>query len=199
MTNKPLQRSKDQTENTTLIASLLLDLCEKITDARRRNRSWKSHVNGALALVKLRRLDQFQDDSEISILVRLYTNHILSYIASDSPVPDVLDEIEAYIGKHVSFQDPRLRILNLVVQYADMRCEVRKGILSNDECIGLSTERDGQIQALDRELPLVNTRLQLLTRHRTEPSISTSTPTQTQGYATHGMFSEQLGFCSMNI
>ena len=136
------------------MASLLLDLFEKITDTEPRNKSWTSHVNGALALVKLRGLDQFQDDSEFNILMRLFTRYIISYFASDSPVPDNLNAIEAYIRKHVSVKDTMLRLSNLMIQYANLRGEVRKGILSNDEYIELSRELDGQIQALDRELPL---------------------------------------------
>ena len=136
------------------MASLLLDLFEKITDTETRNNSWTSHVNGALALVRLRGLDQFQDDSEYSILVRLYTHYIVSCVASDSPVLDNLNAIEAYIGKRLSVKNPMLRLSNLMVQYANLRSEARKGTLSNDECIELSVELDGQIQASDRELPV---------------------------------------------
>ena len=86
--------------------------------------------------------------------MRLYTNYILGCVVSDSPVPDNLNTIETYIEKHLSVKDFRLRLSNLVFQYANLRCEVRKGILSTNECIGLSMELNGQIQALDRELPL---------------------------------------------
>ena len=154
MTNKILKSSKEQTKNTTLMASLILDLFEKITDTDTGNNSWTSHVNGALALVRLRGLDRFRDDSEFNILVHLYTHYIVSCVASDSPVPDNLNAIEAYIGKRLSVKDPLLRLSNLMVQYAKLRSEVRKGILANDECIGLFIELDGQIQALDRELPV---------------------------------------------
>ena len=153
MTNKSLKSSKEQIKNTTLMASLLLDLYEKITDTETRNNSWASHVNGALALVTLRGLDQFQDDSEFNMLVRLYTHYIVSCVASNSPVPHNLNAIEAYIGKRLSVKDPMLRLSNLMVQYANLRGDVRKGILSNDECIELSMELDGQIRALDCELP----------------------------------------------
>ena len=74
MTNKSLKSSKEQTKNTTLMASLLLDLYEKITDTETRNNSWTSHVNGALALVRLRGLYKFKDQSEFKMLVRIYTN-----------------------------------------------------------------------------------------------------------------------------
>lgn len=153
MTNEILKSSKEQTKNTTLMASLLLDLFEKITDTQTRNNSWTSHVNGALALVRLRGLDQFQDEPDFNMLVRLYTHYIVSCVASDSPVPHNLNAIEVYIGKRLGVEYPMLRLSNLMVQYANLRCEIRKDILSNDECIELSMELDGHIQVLDRELP----------------------------------------------
>lgn len=154
MTNKALTSSKEATKDTTLMASLLLDLFEKITDSEpRNNKSWTSHVNGALALVKLRGLGQFQDPSEFTILVRLATHYIVGCVASGSPVPDMLNAVQAYIGKGLAVQGPMLRFSNLLVQYANLRSEVRRGILSNDECIGLSKELEGEIRALDLELP----------------------------------------------
>ena len=137
-----------------LMAALLLDLFEKITYSEpRNNKSWTSHVDGAIALVKLRGFELFQGPFEFSILVRLSTHYIVGCVASGVPVPDILNAIQAYIGKHLSAQDPMVRLCNLMVQYANLRSKVRRGVLSNDECIGFSMELDGKIQALDLELP----------------------------------------------
>ena len=154
MTNKAVRSAKEAIKDTTLMASLLLDLFEKITDSEPQdNKSWTSHVNGALALVNLRGIEHFKDPSEFTILVRLSTHYIVSCVASGSPVPDILNAIQAYIGKHLNVQDPMLRLSNLMVQYATLRSEVRRGILSDDEYVGLSTELDGKLRALDLELP----------------------------------------------
>ncbi|KAL9127921.1 MAG: hypothetical protein Q9175_007641 [Cornicularia normoerica] len=154
MTNKTLRSPREATKDTTLMASLLLDLFEKITDCKpRNNKSWTSHVNGALALVKFRGLEEFQGPSEFNILVRLSTHYIISCVASGSPVPDTLDAVQAYIGNRLNGQDPMLRLSNLMVQYANLRSEVRRGMLSNDEYIELSMELDGNLKALDLELP----------------------------------------------
>ena len=154
MTNKTLKSSGEATKDTTLMASLLLDLFEKITDSEPRNyKSWASHVNGALALVNLRGLEQFQDPSEFVILVRLSTHYIISCVASGSPVPDKLIAIQAYIGRHRNIQDPMLRLSNLMVQYANLRCRNRRDISSNGGHIGWSMELDRNLQVLDLELP----------------------------------------------
>ena len=154
MTNKGLKSSKEVTKDTVLMASLLLDLFEKITDSEpRNNKSWTSHVDGALALVNLRGLDQFQHPVEFSILVRISTHYIVGCVAGVSPVPDILHRIQEFIGKRLSVQDPMLRLSNLMIQYAKLCSEIKKGVLSNDEQIALSRELDVKWQALDSELP----------------------------------------------
>ena len=154
MMNKNL-KSPEATKDTTLLASLLLDLFEKITDSEpRNNKSWTSHVNGALALVRLRGLEQFQDPSEFRVLVRLNNHYIISCVVSGSLVPDELIAIRAYVEKHLNVQDHTLQLSDLMVHYAKLRSEIRRGILSNDEHIGVFMELDVKLQALDLDMPL---------------------------------------------
>ena len=154
LTNKSLRSPNEATKATTLMASLLLDLFEKITDnASRGNQLGASHVNGALALVKLRGLEQFQDPSEFSIFVRLSTHYIRGCVTSGSPVPDILNTIQAFIGRRIDVQDPGLRLPNLMVQYANLCSCVRMNTLSSNDRIRLSAELDGKLRTLDLELP----------------------------------------------
>ena len=155
MINKILKSLKEATKDTTLLAALLLDLFEKITDSEpRNNKSWTSHVNGALALVRLRGLEQFQDPSEFRVLVRLNNHYIISCVASGSLVPDELIAIRAYVEKHLKVQDHTLQLSDLMVHYAKLRSEFRRGILSNDEYIRVFMELDVKLQAQDLDMPL---------------------------------------------
>jgi hypothetical protein len=154
MTNRALQHPKEAEKDTILLVSLLLDLFEKITDSEPRdNKSWRSHIDGALALVNLRGLHKFQDPAEFRVLVRLSTNYLISCVASSSPVPDELVAIRAYAGKHLNVQDPKWRLSDLMVSYANLRSDIRKDILSYDECIRMSTELDLKLLALDLDMP----------------------------------------------
>ena len=155
MTNKTLKSSKKEvTKDTVLMASLLLDLFEKITDSEpRNNKSWTSHVDGALALVNFRGLDHFQHPSDFSILVRLSLHYIVGCVASGAPVPEILNIIQTCIGKRLSIQDPTFRLSNLMIEYANLGSEVRRSVLSTDEQIELSIELDRKLQMLDFELP----------------------------------------------
>lgn len=88
MTNKALESPEVVARNTTLLTSLLLDLFEKITNSEsRHSKSWTGHAAGALALVKLRGLDQFQDPAALRVLVRLSTNFLIGCVARRAGCP----------------------------------------------------------------------------------------------------------------
>ena len=136
------------------MAPLLLDLFEKITDSKpSNNKSWTSHVNGALALVKYRGFAYFEDPSRFTVLVRISLHYIVGCVATGSPVPEMLHAIQAFIGKRLRAQDPMMRLSDLMIQYASLRNNLERSSFSTDEYIGLSEELDRKIQALDLELP----------------------------------------------
>lgn len=78
MTNKALQSPELALKDTTLLAALCLDLFEKITNITNKSVSLTDHVNGALALVELRGLENFRDPSALRVLMRLSNNLIIS-------------------------------------------------------------------------------------------------------------------------
>jgi hypothetical protein len=152
--NKALNSSKEAAKDTTLLASLLLDLFEKITDSEPRNsKSWRIHIDGSLALVNLRGLERFQGPDELRVLVRLSTNYLISCVASASPVPDELIAIRTYAGKHLNVQDPKWRLSDLMVLYANLLSDIRRGILSDNECIERRMDLDLRMRALDLDMP----------------------------------------------
>ena len=153
MTKKALKCPNEAAQDTTLLASLLLDLFERITDEEPENsKSWISHFNGAFALVRLRGLATFQNPSDLTTLARLSTNCVTSCIASGSQVPDEVNVIQAYIGEHRHEQSPVLRLSGLMAQYANLRSEVQRGSLSNEERIEQFMKLDRKLQALDSDL-----------------------------------------------
>jgi hypothetical protein len=155
MNNKALKFPEEAEKETTLLASLLLDLFEKITDSKpRNNKHWKSHVDGALALVSLRGLERFQNPVEFRVLVRLSTNYLISCVASATQVPDELIAIRTDVGKYLDVQDPKWRLSDLMVLYAGLLSDNRRGILSVYECTVRCTNLDLRLKALDVDMPL---------------------------------------------
>ncbi|KAF8854990.1 hypothetical protein BDZ45DRAFT_562006, partial [Acephala macrosclerotiorum] len=130
--NKGLQCKTYATEDTAILSSLLLYLYEKITNSEPQgwDQSWTSQVNGALALIKLRGLGNFEDASELKVLARLCTNLLISCVASETAVPADLKTIRAYCKKVLQANDPKWRLSDLMVYYANLRSQIRKSELT---------------------------------------------------------------------
>ena len=155
MTNNALKSYKEATKDSTLLVVLLLDLFEKIMDSKvQNNKPWTCHVDGALALVKLRGLEQFQDPLSVRVLIRLSTNYVINCVASGSPVFDELIAIRAFVGKHLNVQDPNWRLSEVFVHYANLRSGIKRGTLSYDKCVEVSEALDIKLRALDLDMPL---------------------------------------------
>ncbi|TVY92119.1 hypothetical protein LAWI1_G003216 [Lachnellula willkommii] len=154
MTNKILESPKEAIKNTSLLATLLLDLFEKITGRQPLNsKSWTSHVNGALALVRLRGLDHFQDPAEFHVLVRFNNHFLIGCVASGSLVSDVLLAIRRYVEERLDVPDYTLQMSDSMISYAKLQNEKRRGVLSDEEFIEVSLELDAKLQALDLNMP----------------------------------------------
>jgi hypothetical protein len=154
MTSKALQHPEEAAQDTTLLASLLLDLFEKITSKEtQRDESWLGHVNGALALVKLRGLEQFQDTSAIRILVRFSTHFLISCVASETQVPQELNELRAHAGKYMNTSDPKWRLSDFMVLYANLHNDIRQGFLYFEERLSRSLGLDAKLHALALDMP----------------------------------------------
>jgi len=154
MTNIALKSPEEATKDTTLLASLLLDLFEKITDSKPRgNKAWTSHIDGALALVKLRGVEQFHDRTELHVLIRLINHHIASSLTSAVLVPAELLTVRDYVAKNLTFEEHTLQLSNVTVQYANLRSNLRTGVASNDEYVTASKVLDSELEALDVNMP----------------------------------------------
>lgn len=155
MLKKVLECPKKAAQESTLLTSLLLDLFEKITGCKSRtDLAWRSHMDGALALVQLRGLEKFRTHSELEILARLSGNYLSSCVANGSSVSESLSTIQAHINQNLDCGDPKLRFADLMLEYANFTSNIRNGNISGIELIREAMELDGEIKALTLELPL---------------------------------------------
>ncbi len=154
ITNKALKCPEEATQETTVVAALLLDLFEKITNSSaQHDKSWVGHVNGALTLVKLRGLNNFQDPYTLRVIVRLTTNFIISSVASETRVPDEIYKFREHATKFLGAGDPKWELTGLMGRYADISCGVRIGLLSTNEAIAASSQLDSKFEALSTRMP----------------------------------------------
>ena len=154
MINKTLRCPKAVEEDTTLLTSLLLDLFEKITNNQPRDsESWRSHVDGALTLVRMRGLDQFQDPAIIQVLVRLSSNLLISCIATGAPAPEEISELRSYAEKYLNVYDPKWQLSGLMIHYANLKNSMYTGNLSTAAFVRLSLDLDSKLEALALDMP----------------------------------------------
>ena len=154
MTSKALQSPDAAAKNTTLLATMLLDLFEKITNNEPRViKSWAEHMKGALALVELRGLDTFQDRASIRVLVRLSTNVLISCVATGSHVPRDLKELRLYIARLVDTTDPKWRLMDLMEEYIDLQADIARNLMPFPTAVQQLLGLDGNYASLAHNVP----------------------------------------------
>ncbi len=152
--NKALQVRESATSDSTLLAVLLLDLYEKITNNNPRSiTSWMSHINGALALVDLRKEPLLQNYTGLRLSARLSTNLLISCVAANCPVPPALVKLRADLEPFLNKDDPKWRISGLTVKYANLKGAIQDGCLPSSIIITRATELDSEFMLLGNHMP----------------------------------------------
>ncbi|ETI21996.1 hypothetical protein G647_06066 [Cladophialophora carrionii CBS 160.54] len=140
--------------NSTLLAVLLLDLFEKITNRSPiSSESWMSHVRGALVLARLRDPAQLNTYIGLRLSVRLFTNMLISCVAANAPIPPALIKLRTELQAHMHRDDPKWRVSGLVMKYANFRGALQGGLLSHAEILKRAKKLDGEFSSLARDLP----------------------------------------------
>lgn len=154
LTRKILQSPEERRTDTTILTTLLLDLFEKLTVGKPRPiKGWASHVNGALTLISMKGLDHFQGPDMVKMLVRVSTNTLISCVASESPVPQGLIQLRTYAGRFLNIEDPKWLLSDLMVEYAQLRSDLRYGTFTPEESRCMSSELDGKLAKLALNMP----------------------------------------------
>ena len=152
--NKALKSSESATSDSTLLAVLLLDLFEKITNNNPRSiGSWMSHINGALALVEVREDPPLQDYTGLRLSARLSTNLLISCVSAKSPVPPALIKLRSDLEPYLNKEDPKWLLSGLVVKYANLRGTIEDGCLSSSNVIARATALDFEFMSLAKCMP----------------------------------------------
>lgn len=146
---KSLTCPRSAASDSTLSAVLLCDLFEKIssTDSGL-SESWMSHVNGALALVKLRKAQQLAQYNSRRLSVRLSLNLLISSVAASRPVPLELRQLRTDLEPLLDKDNPKWTMSGLVVKYADLRAAMKTGHLSAADIVVRACDIDQEFQHL---------------------------------------------------
>lgn len=141
------------TEDSTLLSVLLLDLVEKMNnDDPLSAKGWMSHINGALALFKLRKTERCQDSVGLRLAARLSTNLKISCMFSGSPLPPDLIQLRSDIEPLMK-GDPKWQVSGLVVKYGQLRSALQEGSLSSSDIVTRATNIDYELLLLTKMMP----------------------------------------------
>ncbi len=149
-------RNPDQArQDSSILGILLLDLYEKITNKEPSlHGAWAAHLSGALALVKFRDDQQFEDPNVLSMLMRLSTNLLISCVASDRPVCAGSVILRSKIATRFPGPiDPKWQESELMIEFARLRQEIKEGALSDDKAISSLVNLDSKFAKLSMEVP----------------------------------------------
>jgi hypothetical protein len=144
--NKALGDPKLASKDSTILAILLLDLYEKVTNKEPHYEgAWAAHLQGALTLVSMRGQEQFDDPMTVRILLRVSTNQIISCIATHRPVPeDVIALRDCIAGHLASPTSSKQKESDLMIEYARLRYKIENEGLQDEEAILLLKALDNR-------------------------------------------------------
>jgi hypothetical protein len=137
--NKIVQDPETAAKMSTLETALLLDLFEKMMiSVSEMHGSRHAHVEGALALVKLRGITHFREGPEVRALLGLSLNATICSLSTGSAIPKEVREIRKHVAQFVDTSYPKWRLSD----------ELRNRTMSPPEIIARNA-------ALDRKLEIV--------------------------------------------
>ena len=140
--------------DATLLAALLLDLFEKMTNRVQSSKdAWVSHVKGAFSLVQLRGRDQFQSVLGIQLLVRLCNNLLISCVVSHQPLPSGFTALRTALGHHVDSNNPKWRLGGLMVHFVELRQAAEDQAIDSYQIMQLAKRLDDDFSSLADTMP----------------------------------------------
>jgi hypothetical protein len=152
MINRTIQDPEAAKSRSTFEGALLLDLFEKIMKSSSEvNTSRHAHVEGALALVKLRGIEHFTEASELRVLMGLSLNATICSLSTGRRIPDIVRKIREHAAQYVDTSYPKWRLSGVMLEITDHAAEMRKGRISIEDKIARTVEYDIQLESVARE------------------------------------------------
>ena len=87
-TQQAMQEPVDATSDTTLLTILLFSLYESITSSDHSKSAWNKHIDGAVAIVKARGVEQFKNPESLSLFRAVRTQMITNAVQQRKTIED---------------------------------------------------------------------------------------------------------------
>ena len=155
LVNDAIQTPHLVSRDATLLAAMLLDLFEKMTNrSPKSDGAWVSHVNGAFSLIQLRGHGQFLRPIGLQMLLRLCTNLLISCVASHRPIPSELLVLRANAACYIDSNNPKWRLMSLMVRFVELQQAHKNTTSPTRNICDLAASLDKDFCALETDMPL---------------------------------------------
>jgi hypothetical protein len=124
--NKVVQDPEKAAKTSTFESALLLDLFEKMmVSASVINAARHAHVEGALALAKLRGVTNFGKGPELRALLGLSLNATICALSTGKAIPDEVRQIRQHAAQFVDTLYPKWRLSDCILEVTNLPGELR--------------------------------------------------------------------------
>lgn len=147
--NKAVQDPDTAAKMSTFEAALLLDLFEKMMiSISETNAARHAHVEGALALVKLRGISNFHKGPELRALLGLSLNATICSLSTGNPIPQEVREIRKHASQFVDTTYPKWRLSECILDVTDLPHDLPISPLAR---VARNSALDRRLETISRE------------------------------------------------
>ena len=140
-TRRALSCSEHATTDSTFLATLMLDLYEKLTHVKSTlSPAWFNHVRGTLTLVRMRGEDQFRNAVLLKILTNYTTKLLISCVVMRISIPQEVVSLRAHIAQVKKYTTPKWQQTDVIVRYANLRADKSQGLVDSVQVVTKATE-----------------------------------------------------------
>ena len=136
LTNAALGSLVDVKKDSTLLAIMLLGIFETVTSSQQRSLSaWRSHINGAAALIKVRGPEQLASVAGVRLFMQATVGLMVSCLQVGMTLPEHILALNAEVAKHADLSDPAWRYYGTMALLTDFCAHVKCGSISDPQAI----------------------------------------------------------------
>ncbi|KAK3296239.1 uncharacterized protein B0H64DRAFT_417727 [Chaetomium fimeti] len=175
LTNHALQDPAEAVKDSTMLSVLILGVFEMMAENTSRTmtvEAFQEHVNGAVALARMRGPAQFRTRAGRRMFSMLCQRVVVSCVQRNVPIPDFLVELWHEMSRMAEAGNPDQPLVPLMWQALQLRSDIKSGFLSDPEIIVdrlIALDQDIEKQAAQLPPSWKYRIFQLLTNPRVHP------------------------------
>ncbi|KAM7199076.1 hypothetical protein V8F20_005894 [Naviculisporaceae sp. PSN 640] len=138
LTNQALMDPVEALKDTTMLSVLILGLFEMLAESAEQPQTtvaFQDHVNGAVALAKLRGVAQFRTNAGIRMFGMLCQRVIMACLVKNAAFPQELMILWHEMAKNLDPTDPFTWVTPLMAEIVQVRHDISQGEMTDPEII----------------------------------------------------------------